>query len=151
MTLYEGLSLVVAVVAALLSAFAVWKSNSTSAGMIELSINERITSTKEKAMDVSLMMAPLLSKSDKAADDKKLIETYETILGSAIENNLNAYEEACAKYLDRKVDTKRFRKAYYAEIRQLVENQELKKYLDPVTSKYKAILKVYNEWENLEK
>ena len=70
---------------------------------------------------------------------------------SARELNLNAYEEACAKYLDGKVDKKRFKKNYHVEIRNLVENDNNKDKFDGVTSKYKCILEVYEEWNNLEK
>ncbi len=40
---------------------------------------------------------------------------------------------------------------YKDEIRNLVHDEEFKKYFDGVTSTYKAILKVYREWEDLEK
>ena len=71
--------------------------------------------------------------------------------GAAVQNYLNAYEELCAKYLDSKVDTVRFRKSFAVEIRNLVERESLGPYFDANTSRYKAVLKVYHEWENLEK
>ena len=68
-----------------------------------------------------------------------------------LNKSINAYEEACAKYLDKKVDRKRFQKMYRVEVPQLVEKPELKDYFDAITSRYKAILKVYEMWENAEK
>ena len=55
------------------------------------------------------------------------------------------------KYLDEKIDKVRFKKSYHTEIRQLVESEKLQSYFNPVTSKFKGILKVYDEWNNLEK
>jgi glycerol kinase len=158
MTPYEKISVFLAAAAIIISVIAYFKANNTATraneialGNIELYISERITNTKEKVSDVSLQMATLLSKSKKSADDEKVFLIYEKALNTAIENNLNAYEDSCAKYLDNKVDRNRFEKLYKVEIRQLVENDELKDYFDGVTSKYRAILKIYDKWENLEK
>jgi len=61
------------------------------------------------------------------------------------------YEDGCAKYLDEKIDKDRFKKTYQVEIRNLLEANDLKAYFDPHSSRYKAIIKVYSAWENLEK
>lgn len=71
---------------------------------------------------------------------------------SAVEDLLNQYERACMLYLDNKLDKDRFKIEYSFEIRNVIEKGEYKdKYFPAHTSKYKAILKVYDEWENLEK
>ncbi|GBF22426.1 hypothetical protein C21_04621 [Arenibacter sp. NBRC 103722] len=71
---------------------------------------------------------------------------------SAVEDLLNQYERACMLYLDNKLDKDRFKIEYSFEIRNIIEKGEYKdKYFPAHTSKYKAILKVYDEWENLEK
>ena len=61
-------------------------------GQIELYINQLISQTKKDVMDISLKVA------DSCIDD---IENRNSLLtkalNSAIEINLNAYEEACAK------------------------------------------------------
>lgn len=80
-------------------------------------------------------------------NQNEMKEILSQALESAIEQNFNAYEEACAKYLDKKVDKERFKKNYIVEIRQLVERNP-NKY--NTTSPYKATLRVYNEWNNLE-
>jgi len=150
MTSYEWFSTIFSVSAVVISVIALRKSSSFAAGSIELYINERITNTKDKVSDISMTMSPLLSKTGRSTDDNKLLEAYGTILRSAIENNLNAYEEACAKYLDGKVDKERFRKTYRTEIRQLVENEKMREKFEPLTTRFKAIVKVYTEWENME-
>jgi len=73
------------------------------------------------------------------------------LLNSALEGVCNAYDEACSKYIDGKVDRERFKKLYCDEIRQWVENKSnVDKYHEPQT-KYKATAKVYKEWNDLEK
>lgn len=151
MTPYEIISVVISLIALIVAVFSYLKVTSLSMGNIELYINERITNTKERVSDISMQMAPLLAKKSRSEEEEAQHQIYVRNLRTAIENNLNAYEEACAKYRDNKVDRKRFVKNYRTEIRQLVENKHHKKYFDGVTSRYKAILEVYSEWENLEK
>lgn len=158
MTPFEIVSIIFAFVAIVVSIIAYRKADTTATkandialGNLELYIGERITNTKEKVSDVSLQMATLMSKQKKTPDDERVLAIFEKAFRTAIENNINAYEDACAKYLDNKVDRTRFEKLYKAEVRQLVESIDLKEYFDGVTSRYKAILKVYDQWENLEK
>lgn len=127
------------------------QANALAMGNVELYMNERITHTKERVSDISLQMSPLLAKSSLTDDEENVKETFIHNFNLAIENNINAYEEACTKYLDGKVDRERFRRNYRREVRQLVEDTAHKNYFDGVTSPYKAILKVYDEWENQEK
>lgn len=98
-----------------------------------------------------MQMAALISKDRRTSEEERQLEIYQRNFKAAVESNINAYEEACAKYLDGKVDRRRFEKNYRVPLRQLVETAELKEYFDAVTSRYKAILKVYDQWENLEK
>ena len=86
-----------------------------------------------------------------------LIQEYsfqnQTLIAStkaALEDVLNAYDEACAKYIDKKVDTERFKKLYVTEIRNLVEDNNTKSYYVMPQSKFQATVKVYREWNNLE-
>jgi len=148
---HEIVSIVIASFALVISVISFFTSMRNSSAMIELTINERITNTKEKVGDVSNIMTPLLAKGEPTGDEKRMIDLYVKQFDLAIENNLNAYEEACAKFLDKKVDKKRFKKLYKTELRKLVEKDELKRYFDGVSSNYKAILKVYKQWEDLEK
>jgi hypothetical protein len=72
---------------------------------------------------------------------------------SYLEEYLNAYENACSKYLDKKIDTTRFKKSYVSEIRKLFEppTNAFKDFLHPEgTSRFKALWKVYKEWNDLE-
>lgn len=153
MTTYEtaaliisGISLLIAIGAIFCSSRASKKANTIaenqkmiSQGQIELQIYQMISQTKRDVLDIALKV--------KDGNSDIVRQAFE----SARELNLNAYEEACAKYLDGKVDKKRFKKNYHVEIRNLVENDNNKDKFDGVTSKYKCILEVYEEWNNLEK
>lgn len=107
-------------------------------GQIEIQLAQYIHQTEQNIIDIGL----------KLGNDENILSK---VLSSAMELNLNAYEEACAKYIDGKMDKERFKKNYHVSIRRLVESNEYSSYFNPTTSSYKAILKVYNEWNNLEK
>lgn len=161
MSAYEWSSLIVSILSLLVAAYATYSSskakakseeaNKSAEASVEISVLGAITSTKEKIMDCSESMEELLAKKNLTADEKRLLDLKQKRFNVAIENNLNAYEEACAKYLDNKIDKVRFQKNYVTEIRNLVENKNYEKYFDAVKSRYKAILKVYQEWNNYEK
>lgn len=63
-----------------------------------------------------------------------------------IEEYLNTYEEACSKYIDRKVDRKRFKNNYKLSIKQICESGKFEKELNPINSTYKSIMYVYKRW-----
>ena len=111
-----------------------------SQGQIELQIHQMISQTKRDLLDIVLKL-----QGDQSSDIVQ--QAFET----ARELNLNAYDDACSKYLDGKVDKDRFKQNYHVEIRQLVEDENNREKFDAVTSRYKCILKVYNEWNDLER
>ncbi|MEZ8191428.1 hypothetical protein [Vibrio sp. 1F279] len=123
-------------------------------GMVELEMRQAIESAKSKVNDISIIMAPLVareeSEQDLSVEDTKTLEIYRKNFNAAVQTLMNTYDDACSKYIDGKVDKVRFKKNYRYEIRNLLENKELKEYFDPLTSRYKPILNVYTEWENME-
>lgn len=129
--------------------------NLIAMGNLEVTISERISNSRDKVGDITMIISPLASKKKLGTitkDEELTLEAQIKVLDSAVENNLNAYEDACSKYLDNKIDIERFKKNYHTEVRQLVENQNLNSvYFNPLTSKFKAIMKVYDEWNNFEK
>ena len=146
MSLYEIVAVVISVISIIMSIISLikaWKADKIAQGQIEISIHQLINQTKKDVMDISVIVSEKLS-----ANKEEIEEALKQALKTAQEQNLNAYEEACAKYLDGKVDKERFKKNYSVEIRQLVEKYS-EKY--GATTPYKATIKVYNEWNNLEK
>ena len=115
-------------------------ANEMQKGQVEMQIRELISAARSRYEDKSLLM-----------EDREITEICTAILASAHEDVLNAYDEACAKYIDGKVDRDRFKKLYHDEIRQLVTDDANKEqYLEPYT-KFHATNKVFSEWYNLEK
>ncbi|MBQ0051262.1 MAG: hypothetical protein KBT11_04255 [Treponema sp.] len=74
----------------------------------------------------------------------------EKLYKAALEDVLNAYDEACMKYIDEKIDKERFKKNYLNEIKNLVETNETKDNFFVKPAKFQAIEKVYNEWFSVE-
>ena len=109
-------------------------------GQIELQIREMIFSAQKNFTDIGKQLVP--NKDDNF--NAKMLDM-------SLEMVCNAYDEACAKYLDGKVDKNRFKKLYYTEIKNLIENENTKPYYDTIDSKFQATIKVYKEWNNLEK
>ena len=132
------------IIISLISLFKSFRNDKLSQGQMELSIHQLLSQSKKDIAAITLSIA------EKSSGDVKA-ELLNKLLDDALERELNAYEEACAKYLDGKVDKERFKRNYHLELRQLVENESTKNYFDGVKSPYKCILKVYSQWNNMEK
>lgn len=104
-------------------------------GQLEYSIRTHIDSTRNNLTNALMI------------DDQS--DKHEQFIRVKIEELLNSYEEACAKYLDNKVDKKRFYNTYFSEIQKLVESDEFKEYFQ-FGSNYDAIKTVYTEWFKLD-
>ena len=125
-----------------------------SNGMIELEVRTAIREETARVNEVSMRMTPLIAKSktkNLTDEQNHELEALTKNWKATIQGMLNVYEEACTKYLDNKIDKVRFKKTYQIEIRNLIEAKNLKSYFDSHSSRYKAIIKVYDEWENPEK
>lgn len=119
-----------------------FRYNKLVQAQVEMQIRERITSARVRYEDLIINYNKELK-----AGDELIIKVYE----STKEEFLNAYDEACQKYLDDKVDKERFKKAYFIEIQNIVKNDNFKSKFDTQSTQYKATVKVYNEWFDLEK
>jgi len=87
------------------------------------------------------------------ADEKRRLSGMTKAYREALEDHLNAYENACTKYIDGKIDRQRFRQSYVTEIRNLCEQKQgtIHDLLHPEsTSRFEAIWKVYKEWHRHE-
>ena len=123
------------------------QAKKSAQGNMELILRQSISNSRNRVEDTGIRFEEFkLNHPQK--DDSVIMRS----VNSAIEDNLNAYEKGCTLFIDDKIDKDRFFKDFRTEIRQLVENKNLnEKYFHPTTSKFKAILKVYDLWENLEK
>lgn len=129
------LSLFISIISLVLSRINMIKVEKIYYGQTELLIRDSITSAKNR-------VASTIENTVQNPYKDQLVKF-------AIEEFINSYEEACSKYIDKKIDKKRFKKMYFDEIKNIVENDEFKKYFQ-FGSKYDSIKKVYNEWFNFE-
>lgn len=126
-------------IAVVVSIFGYRNSKKTSQVSSELLIQQMISNARKDVHDLSFRLN---------SDDKKIGKS---LLKALLEQELNVYNTACASYLDRKIDRKRFKKTYLIEIQNFFEkDSEIKKIIEK-TGRYNALKKVYEEWFNLEK
>lgn len=143
MTIYEelgiissGMAIIVAIISLVFTKRNMNKMEKISYCQSEFAIRDSIINAKNRMNDI------LVNANNNLY--------YKQQLKSAKEQVLSVYEEACAKYIDAKVDKKRFRKTYYTEIKEIVESDEFDEFFK-FGSKYNAVKKVYSEWFYLEK
>lgn len=126
-------------IAVVVSIFGYRNSKKTSQVSSELLIQQMISNARKDVHDLSFRLN---------GDEKKIGKS---LLNALLEQELNVYNTACASYLDRKIDRKRFKKTYLIEIQNFFEkDSEIKKIIEK-TGRYNALKKVYEEWFNLEK
>ena len=135
----DWIAIIISILAFGFSLFSFFKSNSLTKGQVEMQIRDMISSAKWRYADLGIQLS-------KDNQNQTLIASTK----AALEDVLNAYDEACAKYIDKKVDTERFKKLYVTEIRNLVEDNNTKSYYVMPQSKFQATVKVYRDWNNLE-
>ncbi len=135
----DWIAIIISIVAFGFSLFSFFKSNSLTKGQVEMQIRDMISSAKWRYAELGIQLS-------KDNQNQTLIASTK----AALEDVLNAYDEACAKYIDKKVDMERFKKLYVTEIRNLVEDNNTKSYYVMPQSKFQATVKVYREWNNLE-
>lgn len=127
------------------------KSELLSKGEIEFHMATLIRDAQYRVSDKGIDLAKYRSTFLKSLENDLEYNVLMISFNQSVEIMLNAYEESCAKYLDKKVDSERFKRSYHKAIRDVVENQEFKENFNSHTTPYKCILKVYNKWYNLEK
>ena len=135
-----ALALLVSIASFVKSSAASKTANDLTKGQVEMQIRSMITVAKAHFSEMSTQLA--------ANPDNP---TLKASVSAALEDVANAYDEACAKYLDGKVDKQRFKQLYVNEIRNWVDSEAVKdKYIMP-QSRFHATVKVYDEWNNLER
>ena len=146
-TVISILALVVSVVSIVVNLYQRKKILGLQYAGSELAIRQSISDARNRVDDISLKTAELIASLPDDEKKKIISMSFE----SAVENNLNAYEEACMKYLDDKIDRERFQKSFQNELRRISENEQYSKYLQKPGTRFYAILAVLEEWENKER
>lgn len=137
------LALVLSIISLVISSRYSSKANKMAMGTEEIQVRELIRNARNRVEDLSMKLFNDETKKDN--------EAFKQSFNSALEGVCNAYDEACSKYIDEKIDKTRFKKMYFNEIKNWVESDIVKdKYVEPQT-RFHATVTVYNEWNNLEK
>jgi hypothetical protein len=134
------------------------QANIQSAGDAETAMRSAINAEWQKFNDLKGEMDAVVDgkpESKWTADEKRKIKALENRMRFALEIVLNSFESACGRYLDPgKCDKVRFKKHFHDDIRKLVkcEIPLIAEVLKPgPASNYQAVMKVFDEWHNLEK
>jgi uncharacterized protein YpuA (DUF1002 family) len=90
---------------------------------IEIAIRNRISEARKRVDDYALKIISEYKNSENYENDREL---YKHIEISFLEEELNAYEEACQKYIDNKVHRATFKKSYMREIANLFKARKLR-------------------------
>ena len=128
------------------------RSQDIALGQAENELRAAISRSRERTGDLAVQITEVLDgrKADKLpAADRRRYESLEKVFNSSVEETLNAYENACGKYIDNKVDRQRFEKTYFEEVRKICEQRDnfVAELMHPETpSHFKAIWHVYHEW-----
>ncbi|MCA6928670.1 MULTISPECIES: hypothetical protein [Pectobacteriaceae] len=121
-----------------------------SQGDSEILIHNSISEALKMQDECSIRLIEAKEKYNFA--ENQTTEAYQKLLDSAIQGLLNAYDIACQRYLDQKLDQERFRKTYSKRINELFDSQKPYKVFiqDESSTKYHALHKVNKEFNNLE-
>jgi hypothetical protein len=122
----------------------------------ETAVLAQINQGRGKVADIKLKLQEITKgrlPATLSADEKRQIQDIESVYHETVEALLNTYELACGMYRDGKLDRERFRRQYGEEIKKLYDGgtPAYQQRLLPITSPYKAMRAVYEEWYNPEK
>jgi len=131
-------AIIISIIALVNSSIAAKMMNNLTKGQVEMQLHEMITTAKHHYTEICL----------KHPNSSELVEGF---ILAAKEDVQNAYDEACQKYIDGKIDKERFRKSYFSQIRELVNSPATKDSYIGIQSNFQATKKVYDEWYNLER
>lgn len=119
---------------------------------VEIDISNQIRESTHRLQDFWVANRPLLAResSTLGPNEKATRDALIVLQGSIVEEYLNAYDEACQKYIDEKVDLVRFKDKYQRQVRQIAEDKEYDEYLR-TGHRFPSLMAVYDKWEDREK
>ncbi len=107
----------------------------TAQGALESQVRSAITDAGRDLAEAALML-----------EERPNSEIALNVFNAADERYRNAYEDACAKYIDGKIDKERFKKMYSMEIYKLIHNESEAKYYEGLQTEFQSTVAVYKEW-----
>ena len=129
------------------------RRDKNSLGVSEENTYSKIQDAEDARADFSMNLA-LKAEAWEVANkpNKYTMSTAErTMEDHKIERILNAYDIACQRYIDKKLDRARFRKTYRDRIKKICDLPDFKVIKDRTTHSYTALNQVNDELSNPEK
>ena len=151
------LSLLATILFSSLASRSAARAHSTTVGAAETALRQALSTTRHRVADLAIQISTLVDgrRPDQLlAQDNRRYTSLQKVFCEAVEDNLNAYEDACGKYIDGKIDRDRFKKNFISEIQNLCiqKDNAISGFMHPEpTSKFQAIWRVYREWHIHEK
>jgi hypothetical protein len=148
--LITGISLVISITSLVISNTSIKKSDVT----IEIEVFKMIESSKTAFEEIDVDCDILEGKKGLgllSPEEVIKLHVLRDRRNVAIESFLNAYELACAEYLDskkwysKKIDTGRFRKTYQSALRTIMKTPLFYEHINNPDNNYDAIKLVYDE------
>lgn len=148
-----------AVASGIFSAIAIVYSARTkniAMGQAETTLRQNISNTRREFATLSVQISTVRDgkrDTELTKADERRLEPLEAALRAAVEDNLTAYDDACSKYIDGKIDRVRFRKSYEDEIVHLCRVKEGLQHelMNPSEScRFQTIWAVYRQWKHLD-
>ncbi len=129
----EWIAIIISAIALGFSVFSWYKTTKVDKGQLEIEVRKMISERKNDFL--------------KYCNENNKKE----IIDSLIEEEINAYDQACLFYRERKIDKKSFEKTYKTEILNLVEDKNYKEVgkFNEIDCKYENLINVYKEWTKI--
>jgi hypothetical protein len=121
----------------------------TAQQSIEITISSLITSNRLKMEEAENALRLFKQQYPDQSDEFR-----NKIYLESIDEYLKTFDKACLMYLDERFDKDKFIKEYKKEITKIIEQEHFYSKLLEIPnpeSRYRAIQRVYDKWENIEK
>jgi len=136
------IAIVVAFGAVLVSVWAVFSAEKSSQAQVEAQIRQQINDAENYKDD---KIVQFYSMSKDASEES--IENLQAVMKSAEQRLINVYDDACALYLDGKIDKQRFKQNYEHTIIRNMKNVVFQRdYFFAEPNEYPNTLAVFREW-----
>lgn len=133
---------------AIVGAYMTVRRDRNSTGDSEIKMFELISKSETELV---LFSVQIKKEKDSSSEEYKMKDADRIKLNFLVENLLNAYDIACQRYLDSKLDRKRFEKTYSARIEKLCRNPLYVPIIEANKIQYSALIKsniIINDLEN---
>ncbi|MDR3232087.1 MAG: hypothetical protein LBT46_00185 [Planctomycetaceae bacterium] len=140
----SGIAAVISVVSLICSIRGQYINSRFSKATITQQIKTSVDAAKSQVEQMTVNMSSLIAKTQKTDDEQRQLEILKNAYDSTVEKVLNAYNDGCQKYFASLVLKDEFKRSYYSDIRQYVEEFN-DKFTEPISA-YTAMIRLYKEW-----